>query len=85
MLARKIAGVLKGLTSKMFLAKLGAIWGEKLVDQASSGGRFSVRTASQVDADKNWKMTLFLLEVGLDRYPFDCLQCKVDKTLSMKN
>ena len=69
MLARKIAGVLKGLTSKMFLAKLGSIWGEKLVqdDQAKSGGRFSVRSASPVDLDKNWKMTLFLLEVGLER------------------
>jgi hypothetical protein len=69
MLARKIAGVLKGLTSKIFLAKLGSIWGEKLIreEQGQAGGRFSVRSASQVDLDKNWKMTLFLLEVGLDR------------------
>ncbi len=67
MMARKIAGVVKGLTSKMFLAKLGSVWGEKLVRDQSEG-RFSVRSASQVDLDKNWRMTLFLLEIGLDRF-----------------
>ena len=67
MLARKICGVLKGITSKMFLAKLGSIWGEKLVQESQSGGRFSVRSVSQIDLRKNWKMTLFLLEIGLER------------------
>ena len=68
MLARKICGVLKCLTPKMFLAKLGSIWGAKLVSDSQTSGRFSVRAASLVDLDKNWKMTLFMLEVGLERY-----------------
>ncbi len=67
MLARKTCGVLKGLSSKMFLGKLGSIWGEKLVSEGQNSGRFSVRAASLVDLDKNWRMTLFMLEVGLER------------------
>jgi hypothetical protein len=70
MLAKKISASLKGLTSKMFLAKLTAIWGDKLDTEEQkdkAGGRFVVKATAKVDLDKNWRMTLFLLEIGLDR------------------